>query len=94
MANANFPSTIVLRFLGFDEITFPYKNSQPAEVTSGLWKLDKLALISRDVHFDLMNCFFLSIHSIDYNLTEFCKITRNYYSVITVFLLRIRRVYM
>ena len=85
MSNENFPSPILLRLLGFDEIKFPNKNSQPAEATSGLWKLDKLALVSHDVHFDLMDCFFLSIHFIDYNLTEFYKITINYYSAITVF---------
>ena len=61
MSNENFPSPTLLHFLGFDEITFPCKNNQPAEATSGSWKLDKLALISHDVHFDLMNCFFLSI---------------------------------
>ena len=72
-------------FCHFRSVPLEELSNQPTEATSVLWKLDELALISHDVHFDLMDCFFLSIHFIDYNCTEFCKITINYNSVIKIF---------
>ena len=64
-----------IRFLEFDEITFPNKNNWPAEVTSGGWKLDELELKSRDVHFDHQS---IIKQKPSYCKLQFCNYTRVY----------------